>query len=305
MMGNTGVCITSTMKGGAIMLQEQEIELILGNAKCNLIMHGNSAVPVVSPAHVHPYFELFYVWQGTVEIISDERKYRLGQGQAALIAPNCYHQTFYAPDAVKFNVYFSFEPLSKRHSKEDMYTILTQTFSGSPITVMDSAPEIGFSFSNLREIQTKDCFCREERMRAQLTTLLLAIYDRLTAQSRNSLPADANGSTLYRYELDVLLSRNYTGDISLESLAEHFHLSPKRVSVMIKSLYGKPFRQVKTEMRIQSAKQLLKESDCTVAEIGRQVGYETTRGFLSAFTALTGKTPSQYRREAQQINPPA
>lgn len=126
------------------MLQEQEIELILGNAKCNLIMHGNSAVPVVSPAHVHPYFELFYVWQGTVEIISDERKYRIGQGQAALIAPNCYHQTFYDPDAEKFNVYFSFEPLSKRRCKEDIYTTLTQTFSGSPITVMDSAPEIGF-----------------------------------------------------------------------------------------------------------------------------------------------------------------
>lgn len=289
------------------MLQEQEIELILGNAKCHLIMHSNSSVPTVSPSHVHPYFELFYVWSGTTEIISDERKYCLGQGQAALIAPNCYHQTCFSSMAEKYNVYFTFEPLSKRSSKEDVYTTLTQTFSGLSVMVMDSAPEIGAAFSNLRDIQTKDCFCREERLRAQLTTLLMTIHDLLTLQGQNreTLSSDTNSATLFRYEMDVFLAQNYAADISLETLAERFHLSAKRVSVMIKSLYGKPFRQVKTEMRIQSAKQLLKESDCTVAEIGRQVGYETTRGFLSAFTALTGKTPSQYRREAQQINPPA
>lgn len=284
------------------MHQEQGIELVLGNAKCNLIMHSNSAVPTVSPSHVHPYFELFYVWQGTVEFISDERKYCLGQGQAALIAPNCYHQTVSQPNTEKYNVYFSFEPLSKRHSKEDVYSVLTQTFSRQPVTVMDSAPDIGASFMKLQDIHSKDCFCREERLRAQLTTLLMTIHDHLTlqAQNRKALPTDAYSSTPYRYEMDVLLFQNYAEDISLEALAEHFHLSPKRVSVMIKSLYGKPFRQVKTEMRIQAAKQFLKESDCTVAEIGKMVGYETTRGFLSAFTALTGKTPSQYRREMQQ-----
>ena len=50
-------------------------------------------------------------------------------------------------------------------------------------------------------------------------------------------------------------------------------------------------------MKIQVAKQLLKESDLTVGEIASRVGYDSVRGFLTAFMQETGKTPTQYRQE--------
>ena len=99
----------------------------------------------------------------------------------------------------------------------------------------------------------------------------------------------------YRYEIDSLLAQNYNSDIDLDFLAGKLFLSSKRVAVLIRSLYGKNFSQVKTEMRIQVAKQLLKETYLTVAAIGEKVGYNSTRGFLNAFSKLTGNTPSEYR----------
>lgn len=280
----------------------QEVELVLGNAKCTLLMHDRSAVAAASHAHVHPNYELFYVWQGGVEILANEQTYFVGPGQAALIAPSCYHQTGIQPGTEKFNVYFSLEALSRRRSKDDVYASLAHALSGVSIMVLDSAPELGRIVSELRQMQTKDCFCREERLRAELTKLILAVYDAMTLHIRQQQEYEDKpvGSLLYRYEMDAVLSRNYSKDIGLEYLAEYFHLSPKRVSALIKSLYGKTFRQVKAEMRIAVAKQLLKESDLTVAEIGEQVGYQSTRGFLAAFMDLTGRTPSQYREEKRK-----
>lgn len=281
---------------------QQETELVLGNAKCTLLMHNHSALATASHAHVHPNYELFYVWQGGVEILANEQKYFVGPGQAVLIAPTCYHQTGIQPGTEKYNVYFSLEPLSRRRSKDDVYASLARALSGSSIAVLDSASELERILFQLRQMQTKDYFCREERLRAELTKLILAVYDAMTLHIRQRQEYEDKpvGNLLYRYEMDAMLSKNYTKDISLEFLAEYFHLSPKRISVLIKSLYGKTFRQVKAEMRIAVAKQLLKESNLTVAEIGEQVGYQSTRGFLSAFSELTGRTPTQYREEKRK-----
>ena len=280
----------------------QETELVLGNAKCTLLMHDRSAVAMASYTHVHPNYELFYVWQGGVEILANEQTYFVGPGQAVLIAPTFYHQTRIQPGTEKFSVYFSLEPLSRRRIKDDVYVALARALSGISIMVLDSAPELGRIVSELRQIQTKDCFCRKERLQAELTKLILAVYDVMTLhiRQRQEYENKPAGNLLYRYEMDAVLSKNYMRDIGLDYLAEYFHLSPKRVSVLVKSLYGKTFRQVKAEMRVAVAKQLLKESDLTVAEIGEQVGYHSTRGFLAAFMDLTGRTPSQYRAEKRR-----
>jgi len=280
-------------------MPQQETELVLGNAKCTLVMNNGSAVPMASRAHVHPNYELFYVWRGGVDIITDEKIYHVKAGQAALIAPTCYHQTYTYPDTEKFNVCFSFALMPKRSKAEDVYMALGQAFSGLSIMVVDSAREIGGIISGLRQLQLRNCFCREERLKAELTKLMMAIYDFMTAQMQQQQMLSGNqaGNVLYQYEIDRLLAKNYEKDISLAFLAEQLHLSQKRVSVLIKSLYGKTFRKVIAEMRIQTAKQFLKESGHTVAEIGALVGYKSTRGFLSAFTDLVGLTPSQYREE--------
>lgn len=280
----------------------QETKLVLGNAQCHLVITGNAAAPLASFSHMHPNFELFYVWEGALEITVGETVYRIGPGEAALIAPACYHQTASQPDTEKFNIYFSVEPLFRRRSGEDVYAALAQVLSDFSVAVISPARALGTIMAALREIPQGDCLCREERLQAALTQLLLAIYDERTLHlpEPKNAAAQTGGDTLYRYEIDVLLAQNYAGDLDLTFLSEHFHLSPKRISLLVKSLYGKTFRQLKTEMRIQVAKQLLKESDLTVAEIGKRVGYDTTRGFLAAFTDLTGRTPSTYREESRK-----
>ena len=118
----------------------------------------------------------------------------------------------------------------------------------------------------------------------------------LTVQ-RCSEPQNTKNGNHYRYEIDTILAQYYNMDIDLVFLSEALHLSEKRVSVIIKSLYGKNFRDVRTEMRIQVAKQLLEQSNLSVSEIAKNVGFNSTRGFLSAFSKFTHLTPSEYKKQ--------
>ncbi len=263
-----------------------------------MIMNDNSLLPSMAHSHVHPSFELFFVWKGEVQIKTEDGTYNIGEKQAALIAPACYHQTFTVSDTEKFNLHFSLVR-TRRSGSEDVYAELAKAFSGIGVYHIPNAGDIGDKIAVLREIRTKECFCREERLRAELTKLILSLYDLMVMDSdrRQSADIKVSGGVQYRYEIDTLLAQNFAKDIDLDFLANSLYLSPKRVSVLIKSLYGKSFREVRTEMRIQVAKQLLKESKLTVSQIAEKVGYSTPRGFFMAFESLNGCTPTQYRNK--------
>ena len=279
-------------------MKKQETEIVLGNAKCKIIIDERSSEPSVSYAHAHTNYELFYVWDGEVEIKADDTVYRIGENQAVLISPAYYHQTFTEENTEKFSMYISFGKTGKRVAS-DVYTALESTFSVRKINVIENADKIGDKILSIRRIMTEECFCKDERIHASLTELLLALYDAIDRRSDNKKaePEFKKAGIQYRYEIDALLAQNFEKDIGLDFLAKSLHLSPKRISVLIKSLYGKSFRQVKTEMRMQVAKQLLKESGLAVSQISERVGYSSVRGFLTAFSIYTGKTPSEYRRE--------
>lgn len=59
--------------------------------------------------------------------------------------------------------------------------------------------------------------------------------------------------------------------------------------------HGTSFSRLVKETRIEAAKEKLKESDLTIASIGKLVGFETASGFAKAFRDHTGLTPREFR----------
>ena len=65
---------------------------------------------------------------------------------------------------------------------------------------------------------------------------------------------------------------------------------------MFKSVYGTSIAAHLKEHRLEKAAQLLRETDLTMAEIARQVGYESQSKFTAAFKEQYGLLPTAYRR---------
>jgi len=62
-----------------------------------------------------------------------------------------------------------------------------------------------------------------------------------------------------------------------------------------KVLVGQPMFSYLTNLRMQKAKRLLRESALPVYDIAEQVGYESERAFTNAFNKQIGTTPKRFR----------
>lgn len=89
-------------------------------------------------------------------------------------------------------------------------------------------------------------------------------------------------------------------EISLNVLADEFHLSAQYISQLFKNEIGVNFLAYLTNIRMEQAKKLLLSSYDTVAEIAEKSGYADYRVFTKAFKKAEGVTPSQYRRNFQK-----
>lgn len=91
---------------------------------------------------------------------------------------------------------------------------------------------------------------------------------------------------------------NYMFDLSLDSVSEILHISPAYLSAQFKKHQKMNFLDCLTELRINAAKELLKDPFRPASEVASAVGYEDANYFARAFKKRTGMTPTQYRKEA-------
>ncbi len=97
-----------------------------------------------------------------------------------------------------------------------------------------------------------------------------------------------------------IIEANYAGDMSLEHVAKHVHLSPAYLSELFKKDTGMSFVDYKTVVRIENAKRLLDSTPCNISDISEKVGYSDPKYFSKLFKKITGKTVYDYRKESRK-----
>lgn len=146
--------------------------------------------------------------------------------------------------------------------------------------------------------------CRGERMLygfeqlpadySCLSVLFGAFAQEIVTTAVPQKPTGSAGSFLpiLRY-----LEENYEKDLSLKKIAEQFHLNPSYISQLIRSETGLTYTQYLTELRITKAKELLRTSSLTLAEISEAVGFNDYFYFIKKFKKEVGVTPGKYSPE--------
>ncbi|MBP1993421.1 helix-turn-helix domain-containing protein [Paenibacillus eucommiae] len=90
-------------------------------------------------------------------------------------------------------------------------------------------------------------------------------------------------------------------DLSLEHLNDEFHLNIKTLSRLFKEEFGEKFVDYLAKVRIEDAKQQLKEaSTLSIQQIAQKVGYNNTFTFIRVFKKLVGVTPGEYRKSQNE-----
>lgn len=98
------------------------------------------------------------------------------------------------------------------------------------------------------------------------------------------------------------LDTHYAEDIQRNDLSDLVFISPDHLSRLFKKETGMSLMQYMTKKRISAACSLLAESRMPVNKVAIQVGYGNFAYFSKIFREITGKSPMNYRKQAQEKN---
>lgn len=187
----------------------------------------------------------------------------------------------------------SFVEAAKAASHEDARSAIHRLIYSIQIT-MDSIKMSGVYYPD--EIQSVYPQFYEAEVLDEIKDSLHEMLQVMSNHDRASDDALQQNDQLVK-DVKLYIVEHYSEfNLSLNTIALHFHTSPNVLGRIFKTLVGKPVFQYITQIRLKRAEELLLQSGFTNKEIALACGFENTSYFYSLFKQELGLTPSEYRK---------
>lgn len=103
----------------------------------------------------------------------------------------------------------------------------------------------------------------------------------------------------YVEQAEAYMRKNFHKELHLKDVADAVHISPYHLSHQFKKVVGYGFVDVLNMIRIEKAKDLLKDTDLTVGDVAFETGFNSASHFNRIFKQREEVTPGTYRKKNQ------
>ena len=164
------------------------------------------------------------------------------------------------------------------------------------VTALPAGERIGRIFDVLYDLPSavRPAYCR---LKVQELLLFLTLVDPAEETSLNRVRSEqVEIVKAVHAELTAHLERRPT----IEELSRRYLLNTSALKATCKAVYGQPIAAYMKNCRVRAGARLLRETDGTVAQIARAVGYESQSKFTQAFREVEQVSPTEYRRQQRK-----
>lgn len=272
------------------------------------IIHQTVKLPQYElPEHLHDLYELVYIYEGTGTFFIDKTLYDQKPGDMFIIPGNTVHRSIPEESNPIVSTAVFFAPaLAGGGAYDDSYSLL-QCFDNAR---KRKSYKLELPASLRYEIEPMHAIIHGERdrqqshyraaIRLELGRLLLQLNRYLSQQLMDRSSENKRGPSWIAdtlHEIDANPERPYT----LASFAHNAAVSEAHFSRSFKQFTGMNVTDYVNAKRIIRAKELLLESEESIAVIAESCGFASIPHFHRIFKALTDTTPSAYRKTKQLI----
>lgn len=241
-----------------------------------------------STPHAHAYAELFYIVGGDGQFRIEDSLYSVGANQLVIVNPNVIH-TEVSIDAHPLEyIVLGIEglELSMDKNTDGRFCILDYRGDSNILACLRNI---------LREMEARqdgfDTVCQ-----AYMEILIV----RLMRSTSFSVTAAASSPTVSRQCATIrrYIDTHYKEQLDLEALAEVAHVNKYYLSHAFKREYGTSPINYLIQRRIEESRYLLRETDLSLSQIARVLGFSSASYFSQSFRRAEGLTPMEYRKDA-------
>lgn len=257
------------------------------------------------PLHKHNYLEVMIVLSGSITHEIHGEPVTLGEGDILVLNKHVAHSIKRAdtPDiGVNVIISDSFVELLQRELSETVFSELAEQNSrpdGKSVYLCFSAKgnkQIANIVENLLFELIE--YSADMQILRSTTSLLFNYLSRKSGKllrAASTLP-DRDGRR--RSAILGYIRSNYRS-ATLTELSEIMFLTPPYLSKTVAALFGKSFKELLLEERINRAGEMIKNTDLPIGDIINSVGYENESYFHREFKKSFGVTPLVYRKSAR------
>ena len=119
--------------------------------------------------------------------------------------------------------------------------------------------------------------------------------EKITGVCHNILTKKEESTVDIIKKVRIYVEQNYAKDLILDDVSKEMQISPYYFSKLFKKKTGNTFIEYLTSVRMEKAKELLRNSDMSMKEICVEVGYADANYFSRTFKKNVGVTPSEYK----------
>lgn len=127
------------------------------------------------------------------------------------------------------------------------------------------------------------------------------LYDwfetKISEVCRNILTKKEESTVDIVKKAQLYIGQNYAKELVLDEISKELQISPYYFSKLFKKRTGSNFIEYVTSVRIEKAKELLRNSDKSMKEICREVGYSDANYFSRTFKKNVGVSPTEYKEQ--------
>lgn len=255
------------------------------------------------PRHAHSSFEFHIIAHGECAVDTDTGSFLVGGGNFYLTAPGVHHgQRSSGNDEL---VEYSLD-CSIRCRREGRLADIRAHFIQAPCAAFVDTEGIMPLFEQALREAYQQRPGHDVVVRSLVPAILVAAaramgFGKLDAAGEEGLMANPRMERIIKFVAD-----NLRRDLSTADIAAFMNLSEKQVSRIVFASEGYSTKRLITEVKMEKAKELLREGRLSMREIAEELGYANVSYFNNVFKRHEGLTPGIFRaktaNEAEQYN---
>ena len=249
--------------------------------------------------HAHTHYELFYLDNGSLDLLIDEKLFHLKKSDLLLFSPGEYHckpETTISEDAIQYTIRFRISKKQDLESKQKsspllFFKVLTDTKS-----ILIANKKIKDSFLSIQDELSKKDFAYKNSIRAHLYIIMTEFSRLAMSERKKEVTSIENSKSDRRSRLERFFSSRHTEKVTLNDLGKYLNFSTRQAARIVFAEFNKNFVAVLNETRVIHAKHELIYTEKTLGEIALSCGFQSYEYFAHCFKKETGITPMKFKK---------
>lgn len=255
------------------------------------------------PGERHNFWEFQCVDKGSAKVQTDDDVHILNRGQVIFHRPNEFHNLTAVGQTAPNIVVISFECSSPcmEFFEKRILTLSDTERNLIGMIIAEArrciASPLNDPYLQKMEIKKDSLFGSQQLILLYLQELLISMIRRHTlpqvSMPVNRLPVPKNGSDIYN-KIIFYLEEHIREFVTIEDICHDNLIGRSQLQKLFREQHQCGIIEFFTEMKVEFAKQLIRENQLNFTQISDFLGYSSIHYFSRQFKKATGMTPSEY-----------